>query len=95
MNRIWSFAGLFVAFVFAVTFFGQPAHSDVETKPTRWEYRTETVEAVQLAVRLNEWGGDRWEVFSVERGDSSLDQQGDKTRLKVDNFQITARRLLK
>ena len=95
MNRIWSFAGLLVAFVIAVTFFGQPAQSNVETKSGRWEYRTETVEAVQLAVRLNEWGGDRWEVFSVERGDSLLDQQGDKTRLKVDNFQITARRLLK
>ncbi len=94
MNRFWSFAGLVVAFVFAVTFFGQPAQSDVETKPARWEYRTETVEPTLLSQRLNEWGGDHCEVFSVERGDTSLEQDG-KTRLKVENFQVTARRPLK
>lgn len=94
MNRIWSFAGLFVAFVFAVTFFGQPAQSDVETKPTRWEYRTETVEPTLLSQRLNEWGSDRWEVFAVERGDTVLEQDG-TTKLKVSNYQVTARRPLK
>ncbi|MFM9965650.1 MAG: hypothetical protein ACKV2Q_31065 [Planctomycetaceae bacterium] len=94
MNRVWSFVGLFVAFVFAVMFFGQPAQSDVETKPNRWEYRSETVEPGLLSQRLNEWGNDRWEIFSVERGDSSLEQDG-KTRLKVENFQVTARRPLK
>ncbi len=35
MNRIWPFAALLAAFVFAVTFFGRPAHSDVETKSGR------------------------------------------------------------
>lgn len=94
MNRFWTFAGVFVAFVFALTFFGQPAQSDVETKSGRWEYRTETVEPTLLPQRLNEWGSDRWEVFCVERGDTTLEQDG-TTRLKVANFQVTARRALK
>lgn len=94
MNRFWSFAGLFVAFVFAVTFFGQPAQSDVEAKPTRWEYRTETVEPTLLSQRLNEWGSDHWDVFSIERGDTTLEQEGG-TRLKVATYQVTARRPLK
>lgn len=94
MNRIWTFVGLFVAFVFAVSFFGRPAHSDVETKSGRWEYRTETIEPTLLSQRLNEWGGDRWEVFAVERGDTVLEQDG-ATKLKVTNFQVTARRPLK
>lgn len=94
MKRIWSFAGLLVAFVFAVTLFGRSAHSDVETKSGRWEYRTETVEPTLLSQRLNEWGSDRWEVFAVERGDSILEQDG-APKLKVTNFQVTARRPLK
>lgn len=94
MNRFWSFAGLLVAFVFAVTFFGQPAQSDVEANSGRWEYRTETVEPTLLSQRLNEWGSDRWEVFCVERGDTTLEQDGG-TRLKVANYQVTARRPLK
>ena len=94
MNRFWSFAGLVVAFVFAVAFFGQPAQSDVETKTARWEYRTEAVEPTLLSQRLNEWGSDRWEVFAVERGDTVLEQDG-TTKLKVANFQVTARRPLK
>ena len=94
MNRIWSFVGLFVAFVFAVTYFGQPAQSDTTAMPTRWEYRTETIEPTLLSQRLNEWGGDRWEVFAVERGDTVLEQDG-ATKLKVTNFQVTARRPLK
>ena len=94
MNRFWSFAGLVVAFVFALTFFGQPAQSDVETKTGRWEYRTEAVEPTLLSQRLNEWGSDRWEVFCVERGDTVLEQDG-TMKLKVANFQVTARRPLK
>lgn len=94
MNRFWSFAGLLVAFVFAITFFGRPAQSDTASPNIRWEYRTETVEPTLLSQRLNEWGGDRWEVFCVERGDSML-EQGDTPRLKVTTYQITARRPLK
>ena len=94
MNRLWSFVGLFVTFVFAVTFFGQPAQSDTPSPATRWEYRTETIEPTLLSQRLNEWGGDRWEVFAVERGDTVLEQDG-ATKLKVTNFQVTARRPLK
>lgn len=93
MNRFWSFASLCVLCVFAVTFAGRPAQSDTDTKPTRWEYRTETVEPTMLPTRLNEWGSERWEVFSVERGGTSLEQEG-TTRLKVENYQVTARRPL-
>ncbi|MBM3969320.1 MAG: hypothetical protein FJ302_05590 [Planctomycetes bacterium] len=94
MNRFWSFVGLFVAFVFAVTFFNRSAQSDTPASTIRWEYRTETIEPTLLAQRLNEWGGDRWEAFAVERGDTVLEQDG-VTKLKVANFQVTARRPLK
>ncbi len=94
MNRLWSFVCLFVAFVFAVTYFGQPAQSDTAATTTRWEYRSETIEPGLLSQRLNEWGGDRWEIFAVERGDTMLEQDGG-TKLKVTNFQVTARRPLK
>ncbi len=94
MNRLWSFVGLFVAFVFALTYFGRPAQSDTTATPPRWEYRSEAVEPALLSQRLNEWGGDRWEVFAVERGDTVLEQDG-ATKLKVTNFQVTARRSLK
>ena len=94
MNRLWSFVGLFVAFLVAVTYFGRPAQSDTTATSPRWEYRTETIEPTLLAQRLNEWGGDRWEVFAVERGDTLLEQNGG-TKLKVTNFQVTARRALK
>lgn len=94
MNRFWSFAGLLVAFIVAVTFFGQPVRSDIESKPQRWEYRTETVEPTLLSQRLNEWGSEHWEVFAVERGDTVLVQDG-VTKLTVANFQVTARRPLK
>ena len=94
MKRLSVLVSLIVAFVFALTFFGQPAQSDTDTKPARWEYRTETVEPALLSQKLTEWGNDRWEIFSVERGDTTLEQDG-KTRLKVANFQVTARRVLK
>lgn len=94
MNRLWTLVCLFVAFVFAVTFFGRPAQSDTSSPATRWEYRTETIEPTLLSQRLNEWGSDRWEVFAVERGDTVLEQDG-TTKLKVSNFQVTARRALK
>lgn len=94
MNRLWTLVSLFVAFVLAVTFFGRPAQSDTASPAIRWEYRTETVEPTLLSQRLNEWGNDRWEVFAVERGDTVLEQDG-ATKLKVTNFQVTARRPLK
>jgi hypothetical protein len=94
MNRFWSFVGLFVAFVLSVTFFGRPAQSDTPSTASRWEYRTETVEPTLLSQKLTEWGNDRWDVFSVERGDTVLEQDG-STKLKVINFQVTARRALK
>jgi hypothetical protein len=87
MKRFSVLVSLIVAFVFALT-------SDTDTKPARWDYRTEAVETALLSQKLTEWGNDRWEVFSVERGDTTLEQDG-KTRLKVENFQITARRVLK
>lgn len=94
MNRLITLVGLFVAFALSMTFFGQPAQSQGDAKPARWEYRTETVEPTLLSQKLTEWGNDHWDVFSVERGDTVLEQDG-STKLKVVNFQVTARRPLK
>jgi hypothetical protein len=94
MNRFWSFAYLVGAWLLAMTFLGPSAHSQSESKPVRWEYRTETVETALLSQKMTEWGNDSWDVFSVERADSILDQDGG-TKLKVLNYQLTARRVLK
>jgi hypothetical protein len=94
MNRLGTFAAVFVAVASAAALVGQPAQSQTESKPIRWEYRTETVETALLSQKLTEWGSDSWDVFSVERADSVLDQDGG-TKLKVLNYQLTARRALK
>lgn len=94
MNRLWTISALLVAIASTVTLVGQPAQSQTEAKPVRWEYRTENVETALLSQKMTEWGSDSWDVFSVERADSILDQDGG-TKLKVLNYQLTARRVLK
>lgn len=61
--------------------------------PVRWEYLTAATEVGSLQTRLNEFAEQGWEVFSVERMGSVLDQGADgKTRLQVENFQVTGKR---
>src|SRR5262245_45564528 len=65
-----------------------------DAKPVRWEYRTELVEAGTLSAKLTEWAGADWEIFSVTDGDRVL-EQADTPRIRVDKYQVTARRPLK
>ena len=67
-----------------------------ESKPAKWQYTTATVEIGALQVKLDELGNGEWEVFAVDHSDSFVEQGGDgKTRLIVEKFQVTARKLVK
>lgn len=66
---------------------------DNEQRIVKWEYNTATVEAGELQVKLAEFGTNGWEVFSVHHYSQVIEQdQGPKTRLLVEKFQITGRR---
>ncbi len=64
-----------------------------EAKAIRWEYRTELVEAVALSAKLTEWANADWEIFSITDGDRVLETT-DMTRIRIDKFQVTARKPL-
>lgn len=65
-----------------------------DAKPSaKWEYTTVEVEVGALQVKLDELGNAEWEVFDINRVDSTVDQAGDgKTHLKAEKFQVTAKR---
>ncbi|MBI3862945.1 MAG: hypothetical protein HY290_13725 [Planctomycetia bacterium] len=69
------------------------SYPDAEKGAVKWEYNTATVEAGELQVKLAEFGTNGWEVFSVHHATQVLEQdQGPKTRLVVEKFQITGRK---
>ena len=77
--------------------FGSPARSNqnaAEPKPVRWEYLSESVDANVIQSKLNEWAAQNWEPISIEKSDSTVETT-DKTRLRVEKFQVTVRRVVK
>jgi hypothetical protein len=81
------------AFAWAI-FLATPAQSLPEDRAdVRFEYHTTEIPAASLQARLEELGRAGWDVFSIERGGSTIEQTADnKTRLVADSFQVTARR---
>lgn len=76
---------------------GRPAVSgaaDVAaTTAVKWEYVTGAVEPGALQARLTELGKDGWDVFSIERIDSTVDQTADgKTHLVSEKLEVSAKR---
>lgn len=65
-----------------------------ESKPTKWEYITENVDALSLQAKLLEWSNASWETFSIIPLDSVVETT-DKTRVRVEKVQVTARRVTK
>lgn len=65
-----------------------------DSKPTRWEYLSEPVDANSVQSKLNEWASQQWEFVAMVETDRSVETT-DKTRIIVDKFQVTARRAVK
>lgn len=95
--RIPMFCLLAAAVVAIVGWVGQPRVSggaDVkDAAGGKWEYVTGSIETGSLQARLTELGNDGWEVFSIERVDSVVDQTADgKTHLTSEKLEVTAKR---
>lgn len=73
-------------------FSGGTAASYQQAAAAKWEYKTNSVDAVNLQLELNDLGEHGWEVFSVTRAELSLDQNAGQTRLISDKYQVTAKR---
>lgn len=70
-----------------------PAAGAAKAEANKWEYITESVGSATLQDRLSQLGKAGWEVFSVTRSDSVLEnQQLNQPRIRVTNFQVTAKR---
>ena len=95
MNRLKPVLCLLVAFGLLGLFVShQTARSNpdaADARSVRWEYRTEQVEVFSLQAKLTEWSNDHWDVFSIMPADSIVDP-GDKPHVRVEKFQVTARR---
>ena len=65
-----------------------------EAKAVRWEYRTELVEAAALSAKLSEWANADWEIVFLTDADRVL-ETNETTRIRIDKFQVTARKPLK
>ena len=64
-----------------------------ENEVVKWEYSTTGLEASVLPAKLTELGNDGWDVFSIVRTDSVVEQGNDgKTHLTTSQFQVTAKR---
>lgn len=60
---------------------------------TTWEYQTLSVDLPSLAARLNELGGEGWEVFSIISTDGVVDTQADtKPHVLCQRVEVTAKR---
>ena len=98
MTRIRVLAFLLLAMGLAWGVLGVPAARSnaggSEAKAVRWEYRTELVEAAAVSAKLTEWANADWEIFCINDGDRVLETT-DTTRIRIDKFQVTARRSLK
>jgi hypothetical protein len=69
------------------------SYPDARQPIGRWVYNTATVESGNLAARLDEFGRNGWEVFSVHPTSQVLEQDQDlQTRLVVERYQITSRK---
>lgn len=69
------------------------SYPDAGQPVVKWEYNTATVEAGDLQIKLAEFGTNGWDVFSVQHASQYLEQdQGPKTRLIVEKYQITGRK---
>lgn len=85
-----------LAVLAGVLLLNPPVHSQPPEKTApQWQYTTALVAATALEAKLNDWALDDWELVSVTRGDTVLEQNGDKTRLVVENYQLVARRKAK
>ncbi|MCX7419493.1 MAG: hypothetical protein NT013_08145 [Planctomycetia bacterium] len=89
---------LFITLILAAGLFGTPAarsyQAATESKPTRWEYISESVDANSVQSKLNEWASQQWEFVAMVETDRSVETT-DKPRIIVDKFQVTARRPVK
>jgi hypothetical protein len=86
------------ALISTIFFASAVARSNPDVNPpiVKWEYNTATVEAGELQTRLAEFGANGWEVFSVQQASQYLEQdQGPKTRLIVEKYQITGRKAVR
>lgn len=90
----WWLIGVAGFIIGALLFAERSARSQTAAPDSvRWDYNTVTVEANALQAKLGELANDRWEVFSIVRGDLSIEQGADnQTRLKTVTFQVTGRR---
>ncbi len=98
MTKVRALAFLLLAMGLAWGMLGVPAirssAGGAEAKAVRWEYRTELVDAIALSAKLTEWANADWEIFSITDGDRVLETT-DMTRIRIDKFQVTARKALK
>ena len=62
---------------------------------TKWEYRTTTVNSLDLQKTLNDFGSDGWEVFQIGRYESKLVQNFGDNRIRVTQFEVTGKRPLR
>ncbi len=89
---------LLFTIVLAAGLFGTPAARSYQTvgdsKPIRWEYISEPVDANSVQSKLNEWASQQWEFVAMVETDRAVETT-DKTRIIVDKFQVTARRAVK
>lgn len=96
-SRVPMFCLLTVAAVAIAGWLGHPAASGGAdpngTAGGKWEYVTGSIEPGSLQARLTELGNDGWEVFSIARVDSVVDQTADgKTHLVSEKLEVTAKR---
>ena len=98
MSKINAVFTVLVAVVLAAGLLGtQSARSyqtTTDSKPIRWEYISEPVDANSVQSKINEWAGQQWEFVAMVETDRSVETT-DKPRIIVDKFQVTARRAVK
>ncbi len=72
----------------------QPASADEpEGRATRWDYTSVEIDASTIDSKLGELAIQKWEVFSIVRSDSVVDQDGDgKTHVLASKFRVTAKK---
>lgn len=70
----------------------QPASSfPADAKRVKWQYNTQKTDADALQPTLDGLGNEGWDVFSVVRANSTLDQNGG-THIRSSEYQVTSRR---
>ena len=67
--------------------------NEPEARTTRWDYTSVEIDASAIDSKLGELAIQKWEVFSIVRSDSVVEQAGDgKAHVLASKFRVTAKK---